>query len=182
MAVSEATYLRLAEEDDETWELHCGRLWKKNPMTWEHTDTFSYLGYLLQTQLDRREYVVHINAGKIRRSEQNYYIPDLIVIPRAMAQRLFPTPGMTEVYQEPLPLVVEVWSPSTWRLDIREKLPEYQRRGDAEIWFVHPYDRALTTWVRRPDGAYQETLHREGAVRPVTLPNVTITLDNLFDR
>jgi Uma2 family endonuclease len=43
-----------------------------------------------------------------------------------------------ELYVEPLPLVVEVWSPSTGQYDVDEKLPEYQRRGDLEIWRFHP--------------------------------------------
>ena len=51
---------------------------------------------------------------------------------------------------------------------------------DAEIWCVHPYDRTVTTWVRLPDGAYQETRYREGSVRPVALPNVTVALADLF--
>jgi Uma2 family endonuclease len=182
MPVSEATYLRLVDEDQESnWELHCGRLWSKQPMTWEHSDIYGHLGVLIQTQLSRREFVVKFNAGHVRRSETEYYVPDLIVIPREMARRLFAVPGTVEVYREPLPLVVEVWSPSTGRLDVREKLPEYQRRGDAEIWLIHPYQRTLTAWVRQPDGSYSECRYAGGVVRPSALPGVTIDLDELFN-
>jgi Uma2 family endonuclease len=182
MTVSEKTYLQLVLEDPSSkWELHCGRLWSKGPMTWEHNDIFGHLGVMLQNQMSRREYIVRWNAGHVRRSETEYYIPDLIVVSRAMADRLFGVPGTTEVYREPLPLVVEVWSPSTGRLDIEEKPPEYQRRGDLEIWRIHPYERTLTAWLRQLDGSYTETVYREGVVRPSTLPNVVIDLSELFD-
>ena len=181
MPVSEQTYLQLVQEDpDGKWELHCGRLRSKTDMTWEHSDLYGELGHMLRSQLNRDEFIVKWNAGHLRRSETQYYIPDLIVVPRAMAQRLFAAPGTTEVYREPLPLVIEVWSPSTGGADQTEKLPEYQQRGDLEIWLLHPYERTLRTWVRRPDGSYVEALYRGGTVRPAALPNVTIDLDALF--
>ena len=80
-----------------------------------------------------------------------------------------------------MPLVVEVWSPSTGDYDVMTKLQQYQFRGDAEIWLVHPYDRTLTAWRRRPDGSYSETLYREGSIEPVALPGVCIELASLFE-
>ena len=77
--------------------------------------------------------------------------------------------------------MVEVWSPSTGDYDVDAKLPVYQQRGDREIWRIHPYERTLTSWLRQPDGSYQETLHRGGIVALVALPGVTIDLDELFD-
>ena len=85
-----------------------------------------------------------------------------------------------EVYEEALPLVVEVWSPSTGAYDVEVKLLEYQRRGDLEIWLIHPYERTLTAWIRQPDGAYAEAIYREGVVRPSALPGVEIDLVSLF--
>jgi Uma2 family endonuclease len=135
---------------------------------------------MLRSQLDRDQYIVKWNAGHMRRSESRYYVPDLIVVPTEMANRLFSEAGTVEVYREPLPLVVEVWSPSTGRLDATEKLPEYQARGDREIWLLHPYDGTLTAWIRHPDGSYRESVHRGGTVRPAALPGVSIDLDHLF--
>ena len=85
-----------------------------------------------------------------------------------------------EIFDEPLPLVVEVWSPSTGGYDLDAKLPEYQRRGDAEIWRLHPYERTLTVSRRLPDGGYAETVHTGGVVRPIALPGVAVDLDALF--
>lgn len=64
---------------------------------------------------------------------------------------------------------------------MEEKLREYQRRGDTEIWRIHPYERTLTAWCRQPDGTYTETVQRSGTVQPAALPGVGIELDRLFD-
>jgi len=84
------------------------------------------------------------------------------------------------IFSDPLPLVVEVWSPSTGDYDVDAKLPVYQQRGDLEIWRIHPYERTLTVWQRQPDGSYVETIHHGGIVTPVGLPGVEIDLDELF--
>jgi len=89
-------------------------------------------------------------------------------------------PGTLEYYEGPLPLVVEIWSPSTGDYDVDAKLPQYQQRGDLEIWRLHPYERTLTTWVRQPDGRYVKVVHTGGVVRPGALPNVAIDLEALF--
>lgn len=194
MPVSEKTYQQVALEDPEgQWELHCGRLRRKPGMTFDHNDVMNELGYLLRSQLDRRKYRVRVNSGHARRSEANYYIPDVSVIPLHLAESLRGRRNRLEVYRDPLPLVVEVWSPSTGEYDVDEKLPEYQRRGDLEIWRIHPpsggeskgsppyKDRVLTAWQRQPDGSYTETVYRSGTVRLVALPHVTIDLDTLFE-
>jgi Uma2 family endonuclease len=88
---------------------------------------------------------------------------------------------LLEAYEAPLPLVVEVWSPSTGEYDVDSKLPEYQRRGDLEIWRLQPYERTLTAWRRQPDGTYAETVCTGDTIRPIGLPGVAIDLDTLFE-
>jgi Uma2 family endonuclease len=182
MSVSEETYRRLALEDPSGhWELHCGELRQKPAMTVEHNYLTMRLVKLLMQQLDDREFDVRSNIGHVRRSAENYYIPDVYVIPMELIRPLRHRSDVLEAYAVPLPLVVEIWSPSTGGYDVDTKLPEYQRRGDLEIWRIHPYDRTLTTWQCQPDGTYTETLHTGGTVHPVALPGVTIDLDILFD-
>ncbi len=181
MPVSEQRYLQLALEDPEgKWELIDGCPRRKPAMTWEHNHVARELTFLLNLQLDRTRYEVVHDSGRVRRSERNYFVPDVCVVPMEAVRRAFPQPGMIESYAEPIPLVVEVWSPSTGDYDVTEKLKEYQRRGDAEIWLIHPYERTLTAWRRQPDGSYTETVYRGGPVQPATLPGVTIDLDTLF--
>jgi len=180
MPVSERTYKQLALEDPGQWELHCGSLRRKPGMTVDHNRLATWLLVQLAQQLDRNEFDVRINMGHARRSSESYYIPDVYVIPMELVrtQRGLRT---LEVYGVPLPLVVEVWSPSTGEYDVDSKPPEYQRRGDLEIWRMHPYERTLTAWQRQEDGSYTETVHTGGVVHPSALPGVAIDLDALFD-
>lgn len=182
MPVSAETYERLSlEDDDEQWELVCGRLRKKPEMTLGHNDSMSQMTRQLVLQLDPAVYTVRENSARLRISTGNYYVPDLCIVPRELMRRaLQGRADELEVYEEPLPLVVEVWSPSTGEYDVDTKLPEYRLRGDLEIWRVHPIERTLIAWRRQPDGSYMETLYTQGIVEPASLPGVRIELARLF--
>lgn len=181
MTLTEAEYRQLVLESvDAHWELHHGRLREKPPMTWEHNEVARALRHELERQLPWHEYRVVQDQGRVRRSSRSYYIPDLYVVPMALARRLFHAPGMLEAYPEPLPLVVEVWSPSTGAYDVEEKLKGYQARGDAEVWLIHPYERTLTAWQRQADGSYTRAFFTGGTVPPAALPGVTVDLARIF--
>ncbi|MGI8551564.1 MAG: Uma2 family endonuclease [Dehalococcoidia bacterium] len=183
MPISEATYEQVALEDREgKWELVCGRLRSKPGMTLEHNRVSRRLARRLASQLDEHDYAVGMENPHLRISTGTYYVPDVCVLPETLQQRhRNERSSLLEVYDEPMPLVVEVWSPSTGEYDVNDKLREYQWRGDREIWRIHPYERTLTAWRRQPDGSYSETLHRGGTVQPVALPGVTIELERLFE-
>jgi Uma2 family endonuclease len=180
--ISEPEYRELALNDpDALWELWDGVPREKPLMSMKHDDVAFHLGYLLQSQLDRSVYRVNVNGGKTRRSPRNYYIPDVVVIPAAFVLPFVNDPQAFNAFAEPLPLVVEVWSPTTGDYDIAAKLPGYRERGDAEIWFIHPYERTLTAWRRQPSGNYTEDLYRSGLISVVSLPGVVIDFDALLD-
>ena len=179
MPVSERTYLQLALEDPNQWELHCGSLRRKPSMTAEHNHVAWQLSFRLGQQLDSKQFEVRLGMGHVRRSAESYYIPDVFVIPTDLFRPLRGLRNVLEAYDSPLPLVVEIWSPSTGEYDVDSKIPEYRRRGDLEIWRIHPFDRTLIAWRRQSDGSYSET-HAGGIVQPVALPGVTIDLDTLF--
>ena len=179
--MSEETYREFALGDPQgQWELYRGQLREKPGMSVEHGGVMDNLLAFLYEQLDRNEYRIRTNHARLRRSADTYYIPDIAVIPTPVVQTLLEQPGDLDAYPEPLPLVVEIWSPSTGRYDINEKLPDYQQRGDLEIWYVHPYERTLTAWSRQPQGIYTKTVYRGGMVHPDSLPGVEIDLDALF--
>jgi len=181
-AVTDEEYERLALEDrGRLWELHDGRIREKPGMTWEHGGIVAFLGYLLQHQLDRRQFQVRINEGRVRRIAGRISIPDLIVVPTALGAELRGKPGKLAIFDRPLPLVVEAWSSSTGKYDVEEKLAEYRARGQDEIWYPHPYDRTISAWRRQADGSYEMTIHRDGVIRPASLPGVEIELAVLFD-
>ena len=183
MPVSEQLYKQVALEDPSgQWELVCGRLQSKPGMTIEHESSMSGLARQLILQLDEQEYDVRMNGPRVRISTGTYFLPDVGVISRAFVERKRrDQPRELEVYEEPLPLIVEVWSPSTREYDVEEKLREYQSRGDLEIWYIHPYEKTLTRWQIQPDGSFQESLIRAGSARPVALPSVEIEIASLFD-
>jgi Uma2 family endonuclease len=180
MPVSEQTFRQLALEDPEGhWELHRGCLRKKPDMPLDHNRLARELYFVLRLQLDPAQFDVSVNMGQVRLSAESYYIPDVYVIPIELQAPLRGQRTL-EAYAAPLPLVVEVWSPSTGDYDVRSKLVEYQRRGDLEIWLLHPYDHTLTAWRRQPDGSYAESHADGGSIQPIALPGVTIDLDVLF--
>lgn len=183
MSLSEESFRQVALEDHHGhWELHCGVLRQKPDMSFVHSGVEYRLFGLLFQQLDVRVFEVRANFGHVRRSSESYYIPDVFVVPTELARRgRREEPRALEVYSDPLPLMVEIWSPSTGTYDVEAKLPEYQRRRDLEIWRIHPYERTLTAWRRQVDGSYTETLYRGGTIQPVALLGVTINLDSLYD-
>jgi Uma2 family endonuclease len=180
LPMTEAEFRKLALDDPEGhWELYCGYPQRKPGMTAEHNEVMHLLAEQLWRQLDPQTYRFRINAGHVRRSAENYFIPDVSVVLTEQVRRQFGT-GALETFTEPVLLVVEVWSRSTGRFDVATKLAEYQQRGDLEIWRLHPTERTLIAWRRQPDGTYEEVHVAGGTVQPVALPGVTIDLDALF--
>lgn len=181
--ISEAAYREFALDDPNgQWELYEGRLREKPDMSAVHGDVMMHCAVLLANQLPRTEYKVRVQHARLRVSSGTYYIPDIAVIPAALEQPLLERPGLLDAYADPLPLMIEVWSPSTGSYDVNEKIPGYRQRGDREIWRIHPFERTLTAWNRQSDLSYAESVYREGRVRPLTLPGVEIDLAALFSR
>lgn len=162
------------------WELVRGRLWERPVMSVAHDGSTMYLAALLLRQLDWNDYRVYVNLARLRVSSDTYYVPDVAVIPAAFVRRLGKDPRALNAYADPMPLVVEVWSPSTGKRDMELKLPDYQQRGDIEIWYIHPFERTLTAWRRQDNGTYDVTVYRDGIVHPASLPGAAIILDELF--
>jgi Uma2 family endonuclease len=179
--ISNEAYERLAlSQPERKWELWDGHLREKPGMTYAHNSLAARLSQILGAQLDWSEFEVRTDAGHVHRPNSTYVVPDLFVLPIAHVTPHLRQPDVLEVYDQPLPLVVEVWSRSTGDYDVAEKLGVYQRRGDREIWYFHPYEHTLTAWRRQPDGNYEKSIFTSGIVRPVALPGVEIDLEALF--
>lgn len=179
--ISEQEYIDLAMNDsDHNWELWDGVLVEKPPMSMKHDNVSFLLGHFLQSQLDWRDYRVNVNGGKTR-IPRTYYIPDVVVIPATYQIPFEHDPRSINAFAEPLPFVAEIWSRTTGGYDMAAKLPVYRERGDREIWFIHPYERTLTTWRIQPDGSYRESVYTSGIVSVESLPGVAIDLDALLD-
>jgi Uma2 family endonuclease len=179
--MTEAEYRELILHDDfVTWELRDGVPREKPLMTIRHGDVTMSLSAWLFNQLDRQAFHVRNNHAKARINPRNYFIPDVAVIPTASFGPDWADPRTPDAYADPLPLVVEIWSPTTGDYDVATKLQGYKERGDEEIWYVHPYERTVTVWRRQPDGSYAESVVAAGLLTPASLPGVVIDLDALF--
>lgn len=179
---------RLSEQDFEAfllsgieglWELHDGILVEKPAMSWEHQNVAVELGHQLRLQLPKQRFRVQIESH-VRRPEATVFQPDVMVIPDSYGEAFRQKPGKLVIVEQPLPFVAAIWSASTGHYDVTAKLPVYQQRGDEEIWLVHPYDRTVTSWRRQPDGTYESSNHREGAIRLAALPDVVVDVAELF--
>ncbi|MCC6793196.1 MAG: Uma2 family endonuclease [Thermomicrobiales bacterium] len=179
MTATQTTFARMAELDpDGRWEIYDGEVREKPSMSFAHNDVTTWLVVALGSQISRQRFVVRGNAGRVRQGGDSYFIPDVYVADRSTVRD--PYDRALEVYDAPLLLVVEIWSPSTGTYDINAKLPRYQIRGDAEIWRLHPYDKTLERWIRTDDGRYDRSIVRSGIVRLAALPDVRVDLDALF--
>jgi Uma2 family endonuclease len=160
------------------WELHDGRLVEKPGLSWKHGSFVTRLTVMFHQQLNPAEFEVFTEL-RIRRPTTTIFLPDLMVVPTSYGEAIRDRP-VPAIFSDPLPLVVEVWSPSTGNYDVDAKLPVYQQRGDLEIWRIQPYEGTLTSWRRQPDRSYEEALHREGTITPAALPGVSIDLGALL--
>lgn len=181
MPVTEKTFEAVVLEDPEgRWELYRGRLREKPPMSFAHNHVSRALVALLMRQLDPSHYQVLQNAGHVRTRRGDTFIPDVAIVPVALMKPFRERPASLEIYDDPLPFIAEIWSPSTGGYDIDTKIPAYRERGDEEIWRLHPFEQTLTIWRRQADGSYVQVLARDGTVRLHALPDVAIPLDELF--
>jgi Uma2 family endonuclease len=179
--ISNEAYERLALSDpDRKWELWDGHLREKPGMTYAHNSLAARLTQMLGSQLDWSEYEVRTDAGHVHRPASTYVIPDVFVFPMSQVTPRLRQQDVLELYDQPLPLVVEVWSRTTGDYDVGEKLDVYKQRGDLEIWYFHPYKQELTAWRCQPDGSYEESVFTAGIINPVALPGVEIDLTALF--
>jgi Uma2 family endonuclease len=179
MLVSEQTFEEIVQATpDRRLEMYDGEIREKPTMSIGHNRMEAKLFFQLYMQLRDKPFEVRMSQAPVRRSARTYYLPDVYVVPRhpeGVALNTF------EVFRDPLPFVSEIWSPSTGRFDIDEKLPGYQERGDSEIWHLHPFTPSLTAWRRQPNGLYLEMTLNSGKVELHALPGVMIDLDDLFD-
>jgi hypothetical protein len=162
------------------WELHDGYLVEKPALSGPRGTVVTGLARQLLPQLDPAAYETRINDGRVRAGVDTILIPDVLIVPTADSASFGGGPGLV-IHARPVPLVVEVWAPPTEGHDVDARIPRYQQRGDLEIWRIHPTERTLTTWVRQPDGTYQETIYQSGMALPTALRGALLRREQRFD-
>ncbi|MFN0146953.1 MAG: Uma2 family endonuclease [Dehalococcoidia bacterium] len=180
MPVSEATYRQLTAEDfpEVQWELVCGRLKEKPGMTMRHNTLNVGICHQLDAQVDPALYLASYNSARLRLPSGDHYIPDVVVFPVTAMEGRWEESGV-ETYFDPVPLVIEVWAPSTGAYDAREKVAGYRQRGDVEIWLIDLPRLEVRASIRQADGSYTEVVHKLGKV-PVSSLDIVIDMDAAF--
>ena len=182
MAISFRTYAQLALEDAEgRWELMGGHPRRKPPESFQHGALIDGLIEQLVPLLRGSDYRLSVNHARLMIDQDHILLPDLAVVPRAVSARAVrERPNALETYHTSLPLLIDVWTPATAEFNVEARIPEYRRANAEEIWLVHPAARAVTVWVRRTGGAYQEAIRVAGTLTAVRVPGLALDITALF--
>ena len=153
-----------------------GELYFMATPTGEHQDIVLNLASSIRVYLR-----AHPNLGKVRVApsdvrfdDKNVFEPDIYFVSQERSGIL------TKQGASGAPdLVVEVLSPSTQRLDLREKRPVYFRLGVREIWFVIPERQAVE--IHLPDSEDPaRTLSTGEILTTDLLPGWSVPVAELF--
>jgi Uma2 family endonuclease len=79
--------------------------------------------------------------------------------------------------------IIEILSPHTSSKDLRQKFEVYEQSGVREYWVVHPAEQTVLVYILNSIGKYEGVLKpyiREDKLSPVTLPGLTVDLEEVF--
>lgn len=81
-------------------------------------------------------------------------------------------------------LVVEVLSPSTALLDLKEKRDLYERHGVQEYWIVHPVDKVVMVYRMDNDGVYNkaEIFGSADIIESSSVAGIQFSLEEIFGK
>lgn len=182
MTISFRTFAQLALEDAEgRWELMSGAPRRKPPESFQHGALIDGLMEQIVPQLRGSIFRLSVNHARLMIDQGHILLPDLAVVPRAISARAVrERPNALETYHTSLPLVIDVWTPATAEFNVEASIPEYRRANTEEIWLIHPAARAVTTWVRRTSGAYEEVIRVAGVLTAARVPDLSLDITALF--
>jgi Uma2 family endonuclease len=169
-------YLRFEENSPLKHEFVGGEVYAMSGATIRHnTITRNIIGRLLSVAGDG-PCQLFFSDVRLRAADDAYYYPDVMVVCGAVSQQDI-------IVHEPC-VVVEVTSPSTARIDRREKLAAYRQISSLRAYLVvdhrrrrveqHWRDDSSATWTR-------EEIVGEGNVAVPCL-DTELTLDTIYHR
>ena len=108
-------------------------------------------------------------------SAYDVYQPDLcFFLPEDL-----PDPGLVPITSLPA-IGIEVLSPSTRSVDLKEKLPQYAARGVPEYWVFDPVNRGFSLHLLGDDGTYIGTPVISGPIPVGLFKGTPVDLDAIF--
>jgi len=165
--------------DSQRWEFVRGEVVMYSPATAEHQDLVRFLLRVVDGYCEARGW------GKALMGPAAVQIlPDVVREPDLFVLAPEDVPNATGT---PLPvrpaLVIEVVSPSTRTIDLREKAEDYAQAAIPEYWAVDQEQREL--WVHRLEaerGSYRVERFRQGRVESRSVAGLWLALEWLFQR
>ena len=155
-----------------------GEIRKMPPNKILHADTVENLADLLKASADRNTIQVRVSTFGlvIRREPLTTRVPDIAVFVR---NQVVDQDGYIHSAPE---LIVEVLSPANTRAERAEKLQDYESLGVPEVWVISPEARTVEV-LSLKDGRLRTTaLLRDGQIKPVHLPGVSVDVAAIWPR
>lgn len=161
-------YHRMAEVgiigSDERVELINGEIIEMSPIGKEHLATVGRINMLL-TPLLAGKYIV-FTQSPVQLIDTSEPEPDLMIVPHRDDYY-----ADTGVFDKDVNLIIEV-SDTTFRKDIRIKLPLYAQSGIPEVWIIDVKNKQLLQYTDNQKGKYQQenTFSGEDQITASKLP------------
>ena len=143
----------------------------------QHQDIVLNLAFAIKAHLRTHPATgrVVVAPSDVRLDDQNVFEPDIYFVSRERLNIL------TKQGASGAPdLIVEVLSPSTLRLDRREKRPVYFRAGVRELWFVLPDRQTIEVHLPEAEDPAR-TLAIGDTLTTELLPGWSVPVAELFD-
>lgn len=167
-------YLEFEEASPERHEFVAGEVFVMAGVTKRHNTISGNIVSLLHAAAKGGRCHVYFEAVKLRAAEDVIYYPDVMVICDDSDME-------SAIARDPC-LVVEITSPSTARIDRREKLEMYRRIPSLKAYVIveQAWRRVDRHW-RDGTGEWQrDELVGEGTIS-VPCPETTLTLDEIYE-
>lgn len=174
--ISVEDYLQGEETSPVRYEYLYGEVWAMAGTSKNHNRIAGNLFNLLSSHLSDGDCEAFIENIKVRVSEDVFYYPDVIVTCEGESRN--------EYFSEGPKLIIEVISPSTEKIDRREKLVAYQKMPSVhEIVLVDQQKIAIEVHRRQPDGRWiTYYFDRSDPEFFLEAADITIFLDDVYRR
>ena len=137
--VSEAEYREFALGDPQGhWELHRGQLREKPGMSAAHDNVIDRLQRRLYMQLSEHEYRLRSNNARLRVPRRRTTFQTWRSFQLSSCSRCSKVPTRLMRTATRCRWLSKSGLPQPATTTSKGKLPDYQQRGDREIWFIHP--------------------------------------------
>lgn len=179
--------------ENRRYELHNGIIIEMQP-TGKHEDITGFLTQELTLEYTRMQLPYRIPQKALVKpiNKETGYNPDLLLIDRRhLASEPLWEKKSTLIYQESIPLIVEVVS-TNWHDDYGYKLMDYEAIGIREYWIVDYLGVGGVRFIGKPkqptvslyqlvDGEYQVQQFRGSEqIESPTFPEIKLTAEQIF--